>query len=507
MPAAPRRGSRDPLVQLAAEYLQILPSLVIGAVGLLWFDRSAGAVQPGWLALVVALFVLRLVRPISSWWTVTSLVDDTGVTVTKGLVSRRTRTVVWSRVRSVETRRPWYLRIFRLNRVTLIQAGEESAQVVLRAVRDGDPVLARLRTAASAGAGARSPQPVDASVADDQVAVGDASPASEPAEGTTVHSLGLRELVFVSLAYGHAVLIVPAVLMMGWEAVDTLGWVGGLFGAAVARFGVPAVGAAAVLVATIVGVVSTVARFHGFRAAVLADGRLSIRYGLIEASERVVDPEAVVGVVVQRNFLERLIGRARLSVVTRDTSGGLGTSLIVPSVSLEVVDKLVRRHFDRFVTDGARPARGRGALVRSGTSALALLAVPVLAFGVVRVLTDWPVFWCAVLALVALGLLRHVGMLVTARLHFDVVAGLVVHSTRFSLERITVVAVSAMHGVAAIERPGGRGTGPPLLATCHLYTGSPRRLTAPRFDRSELDDLRTEMITHVADASDRRVAV
>lgn len=487
---------------IAAEYLQILPSVAIGAVALIvGAGRGEGTARTIWVALVLTMLVLRLVGPISRWWTVTSVVDDTGVTVTKGLISRRTRTMVWSRVRSIETTRPWNLRPFRLNRVTLIQAGEESAQLVLRAVPDGDPVLARLSTAGSAGVDGRVDEPLGASETVG-AATENSAAEDERAEETTVHSLGRRDLIFVSLAYGHAVLLAPAVLMTAWEAVDTLGWADGL-GETVAQLGVIAVGVAAVLGATLVGVVSTVVRFHGFRVSVLADDRLAIRYGLIEARERVVDPKAVVGVVVQRNVLERLIGRARLSVVTRDMSGGLGTSVIVPSVSLEVVDKLVRRHFDRFVTDDAEPARGRGTLVRSGASALVLVALPVLVFGLLRVVADWQVFWAAVLALGSLVLLRSVGMLVTARLHFDRSARLVVHTTRFSIERITVVTVSAMHGVAAVERPGGRSPGTLLLARCHLYTGQARKLTAPRVDRNELDDLRAAMVEqHTEDAAD-----
>lgn len=492
MVSVSRAEARAPVSLLAAEYVHTLPSLAFLMVALsAWVGRSDGTVRTVGLAVVLTVLVLRLVGPIYGWWTVTYVVDDAGVSTTRGLLARRTRTVAWSRVKSVETTRPWYLRLFGLNRVTLIQAGEESAQVVLQAVSDDDPVLSRLR---AVGATESESRPAEAPSG--ARAVGDTDvDSSERVRWTTIHALDARGLIFVSLAYGQAFLLAPAVLMTGWEALGTLGLTEGASGTA-ERFGVVPVVVAAALGALLVGIVGTVVRFHGFRVSTTQDGRLAIRYGLIEARERIVDPEAVVGVVVQRNVLERAMGRARLSVVTRDASGGIGTSVIVPSVSLAVVDSLVQRHLSRFPTDRTYRTDGRGSVVRTSVSALALVVVPVLVFGVVQLALGPPVVWSAVAALVSLALLRAAGVLVTAGLHFEAVSGLVVHTTLFSFERITTVVASSLHGVAAWHRPGRRA-GLPMFVTCHLYTGRARRLSAPRCDRQELDALRAAMTDQI----------
>lgn len=489
MPVASRAGSRAPAVLLAAEYVHTLPSCALLLVALsAWAERSDGSVRTAGLVVVLLVLTLRLVAPVYGWWSVTYAIDDAGVSVTKGLLARRTRTVVWSRVKSVEATRPWYLRLFKLNSVVLIQSGDESARVVLRAVPDGDPLLLRLLALADSEPGVAAQEtPATAGTLDDAV-----PETSVLAQETPIHALGRRDLIFVSLAYGQAFLLAPVVLMTVWEAIDTVGLTGSL-GAFTERFGVVLVGVAAAFVAVVLGIVGTVVRFHGFRVSAARDGRLAIRYGLIETRERVVDPGAVVGVVVQRNILERLMGRARLSVVTRDTSGGLGTSVIVPSVSLVVVDTLVRKHLSRFRTEMTYRAEGRGALVRSGVSTLTLIAVPAGVFGLMELVFVLPVVWAAVAALVSLALLRAIGALVAARLHFDPVAGVVVHTTLFSVERVTTVTASSLHGVATWQRPGRRA-GSPMLATCHLYTGRARRLVALRSDWQQLDALRAVMV-------------
>ncbi|MFD2793540.1 PH domain-containing protein [Promicromonospora vindobonensis] len=498
-----RAGARAPAALVAAELVHALPGFALLLVALsAWAGRGDGPARTAGLVVVLVGLALRLVAPLYGWWSITYVVDDVGVAVTSGLMARRTRAMAWARVRSVETRRPWYLRLFRLNRVTLIQAGDESAQVVLRAVPDGDPVLARLLTFAASepasGSDAADLGPDPAALVRDPAEPGDglsgdvAPEASESTSETLIHVLDRRALVLVSLAHGQAFLLAPVVLMAGWEAIDTLGLAEGL-GGATERFGIVWVGVVAVLGAMALGVVGTVVRFHGFRVTELRDGRLAIRYGLIEARERVVDPGAVVGVMVQRNILERLMGRARLSVVTRDASGGLGTNLIVPSVSLVVVDALVRRHLHSFLTERTYRAEGRGALARSGGSTLALVAVPALVFWLMQAMVATPVVWSAVVALVSFALLRALGMLLAAELHFDPVADVVVHTTLFSSERITTVAASSLHGVAAWQRPG-RPAHPPLLVSCHLYTGRARRLAAVRCGRQDLDALRAALI-------------
>ncbi|MEU4362797.1 PH domain-containing protein [Promicromonospora sp. NPDC023987] len=507
MPPVSRAGARAPAALVAAELVQTLPSLALLLVALsAWAARDDGQLRTAGLVAMLVAFALRLVGPVYGWLSVTYVVDDTGVSVTSGLFARRTRTMAWSRVKSVETRRPWYLRLFKLNRVTLIQAGEESAQVVLRALPDGDPLLSRLLTFAGPGPDtdvpgrdADVPAEPSGSLLDDA-----AAQTSDAAQETLIHALDRRGLALMSLAHGQALLLAPVVLMAAWEAIDTLDLAAGL-GGVTERFGVVWVGVVAALGAMVVGVVGTVVRFHGFRVTALRDGRLAIRYGLIEARERVVDPGAVVGVTVQRNFLERLMGRARLSVVTRDATGGLGTNLIVPSVSVLVVDALVRRHLRSFLTERTYRAKGRGALVRSSMSTLGLVTVPALVFWLMQVMAATPVLWSAVGALISFALLRAVGALLTAELHFDPVADVMVHTTLFSVERITTVAASSLHGVAAWQRPG-RHAGPPMLVTCHLYTGRPRRLAAVRCDRQDLDVLRAVLIDGSGDPATTAVA-
>lgn len=505
--AGARAGARAPAALLAAELVHTLPSFALLLVALsAWAGRGDGQLRTAGLVVVLVAFALRLVGPVYGWLSVTYVVDDSGVAVTGGLVARRTRAMAWSRVKSVETRRPWHLRLFKLNRVTLIQAGEESAQVVLRAVPDGDPLLSRLLTFAGPGSDVDVPEPDVAVPAEPGGPALDdaAAEVSEPAQETLIHALDRRGLVLVSLAHGQAFLLAPVVLMTAWEAIDTVGLADGL-NEATERFGIVWMGAAAALGAMMVGVVGTLVRFHEFRVTALRDGRLAIRYGLIEARERVVDPGAVVGVMVQRNILERLMGRARLSVVTRDASGGLGTNMIVPSVSLAVVDALVRRHLSSFMTERTYRAEGRGALVRSSVSTLGLVAVPVLVLGVTQVVSATPVVWSAVAALVSFALLRAVGALLTAELHVDPVADVAVHTTLFAVERITTVAASSLHGVAAWQRPG-RHAGAPMLVTCHLYTGRARRLAAVRCDRQDLDVLRAALVAGSGDMAMTSVA-
>ena len=94
----------------------------------------------------------------------------------------------------------------------------------------------------------------------------------------------------------------------------------------------------------VVGVVATVLRFGGLETAV-NDDAIVLRYGMLSTRERVIDNSAVVGVEIRRSPVEIALGRVRLSLITLDSAGGLGSNLVLPSLREKIAEKIILESF------------------------------------------------------------------------------------------------------------------------------------------------------------------
>ena len=468
----PDGGRRLPSGWVPAAYLNHLPSIVGLAVAST-LSLVVADVWPGPAALWVLgpLLALRLLGPWYELVTVRFAVRDDALTLTSGLVTRRTRTIRWREIRAVDTVVPWGYRLLRLTRVTVAQAGQDDARIVLpavdRATRDRI-----LELSAPYLSEPHENPPINYESTP--------RPVSPRPDQQWLYRATVPQLLVASLVLGQFAVAGAAAFAAAWELIDSFGFMDAARGAVTAGPLLIAVVGGMLLIA--MGAALTVVRYWGFEVSEGSEGALHIGFGLLERVERRIDAESIVGITIRRNLIELLMGRVRLGLLTTDSAAQLGTNLLLPSLPAATVDEVLRR----VLADQAPkvPTRGAAAALR-GAAIVVLTLAPAAALLTVM-LSAGAALWLALALASIVVLIGHgIGRLLCSRLTFDERQSTVTLLTRHVSERHQVVRASATDLVR-----GTRVLGRPLLARAYFYAGATRSLTAVRFDVDELGRLR-----------------
>lgn len=465
-------SARLPLGYIGAAYLESAPKLLGGVLaGAVYL--FAPDVWPGpwaWLALAPLLAVL-VCEPPWRWWSTRVTLTAQHLTIATGMWHRREQSLAWSDVGAVDTRQPWAFRFWGLRSLTLAQAGDERTKVQLWAVDEET----HARIVALAGHRAED-RPAHA----ERVAhIPDAAP---DAAGTVIYRVRLSHLVLASLVYGQFAVIGGAAAAAAWEFLGSVGAADLI----VQWIPLPPVmwGVVIAVAIVVMGFALTVIRYAGFEVRRTADGRLVISYGLLSTHTRSIAPAAVVGVILQRNLVETVLGRARLALLTTDSAAQLGANLVLPSLPRTVVTHLLRTAFDDQV--GPRlltTSRGYGAMIRGAALLVALAAS---AAGILWVTAEqgWPPLASASAALLCLAVLWRLTALLCSRLSVSEDARRVLLTSTHVVQRQSVLVPASVHVVA-----GTRVLGRNVFVQVFYYAGMPRALRAMRFDRADVDGL------------------
>ncbi len=424
-----------------------------------------------WVVVAVGLgLVLRLLLPVYSWYTCRLLVDEHGITVVTGLVRHRSRSMSWDSIGTVELGSSWAQRFFGLTEVTLLQGAADATTLVIPAVDVSvrDSIERRSRTAGRLPDPRARPGPHGHR---------DEDPGSQMVYSASVWDLAVAGLMygrFVGLGFGAVVGGVGTVLELG-QADRLLALSGGsVLGLLVL---------AAVLV-PVVGLLLTVLRYSSFTVLRTDGGHLVLSYGLLSTKRRVVGPDGIVGLTLSRNLLETAADRVRLTLVSVDSSSGLGTNLVLPSLPRRIVAEIADT-----VLGGERlrsplyVAGWRRALVVKLSAASMLLATAVLAattMGGLSLNTAQAVGG-GILVAVLLGILVERA---AARLTLDRTGSAMVLEVRVVSEFQRRIDLAAVQGVSEYGFIGRS-----ICARVDYYGGGRRALTALRYDRRALDDL------------------
>ena len=332
---------RLPAAYLGASYLAHGVTTLGSVAGVVVFLANPD-VWPGKLAVAVfaAFLILRVIDPLYEWATTRMTITAQDFRVTSGLFNRRTRSIRWSAVHTVETTAPWAYRLFGLVRVRIAQGGDSSTQVTLAGITREfrDEILTRSPVPDSAQTAqesdATAPRPVSA---------GHDGPPPPDARGALVYRASAGDLVIASLLFGRFAVVAVAIAFALFEQLDNFGLLGMLD-----NFNGVGVVGLSVFVALAVaglGIVSSVIRFGRLQVRINAHGAIAVSYGLIETSDRVIDSAGVTGVVLQRNALEMILGRVRLGLLTTDTSQQFGSNLLLPSLPRDTVTQILHAGF------------------------------------------------------------------------------------------------------------------------------------------------------------------
>lgn len=460
---------RLPPQYLPAAYLESGPKLVgsLIAGGLYASTPSSWPGIWGWLALGPLIAVL-LFEPVWRWSFTRIDITHTHLRVSTGVMIRREQSLAWDDIGAVDSRQPWAFARWRLYTVTLSQAGDERAKVYLRAA---DEALHReVTTRAGHALGRNAPR----------------RGSSGESPDSLLYRVTTANLLLASVVYGQFAIIGGGVAM---SAADTLSQLGADHD--IGRWlPAPSGSWTLIVVAGVVatGLALTVVRYASFEVRRLPDGRLIISYGLLSTHTRSIAPGATIGVVAQRNIVETLLGRVRLSLLTTDSAAQLGTNLVLPSLPRRTVERLLREALggeweppDLVRSSGLRAA-GAGCLT-IGIMALAATAA-VWAASALR----WHPLMLLVAAALALGLAYSATFLLCSEVRVDAGTGHVTLLVTHLVQRQTVLSTAAVHTVA-ITRIGKH----PVVARICFYAGQPRTFRALRFDSRNMDALSAQM--------------
>lgn len=479
---------------ILARYLADLPAMALGLAGtLLWISTWD---QP-WRTLfqvLVGLWVASLILgPWIRWATVRFTLSAQGVQVDSGLVFRRSEFLPWDLVTSIDDRQPWNLRLFGLTEVVCAQTGEGGSRVTLEALRPEQVEVLRTQSEQSVG----SHHPVaPAERLSPETAVEPERDGQDTEEERLVYRTTVRDLLLMSLIYGQVLVLVPPLAFGLLEVAELFGLSHALEDSLVSGLGSWPTAALIVLLAVGAGLAATVLKYHDFTVHALAGGRLRICYGLLSTHQRLISPGAVQGVVWQRNAMEQLTGRVRLSALTLDSSSQLGGNLVLPSVPRVVAERIVAEHLPDFAASSAALSRGRSPLALNLLVAIVLAAAVVGTWRLLVLDWGWGLWWAVPVCVLVLMLTGWVLGILTARFAADRAAGLFSSRRVLLSEQVMVVRASRLHAVTALHGPGAaRRAHPAWLPTVHCFAGSPTRRTARRTTPEVLEQIQ-EMVRH-----------
>ncbi|AQP45518.1 PH domain-containing protein [Tessaracoccus flavus] len=463
---------------VAAEYLGALPNLALAIVGLVVVETTPGTGLSevlrvaGWLYLAV----LVLEPPVGYWgnrflMTPAALVHD------RGIIHKTVRSIPWDSITGFDVDTPWAHRLLGVHKVTIAQAGGEETRVALRGL---DPQLVdALR--------ARLADTARPTIADGERPT---DPTPSPA-GTIVHRAGKGSLAVMSVAHGQIVVVGLALLLSAWELADQLGLTGAV-GPLVSDLPLVTRVAVGLVVGLSGGLLITLARYHDFRVESLPDGQLLTSYGWFARRERRFDADAVQGLIVHRNIVELLLGRARLGVLTRDSGARLASNTVIPSAPLATVERVAGEHFGHLspapsrVRDDHRAARALGWAVG--------LVSPAVGLGLAAEWVGLPLWSALLIAASAWLLLSVAAKAAVTQFAWDPSRRAIHVTTQFTHVRETTLRASAVHGLGSTA---WRSAPHRLWAAwLGVYAGGPRRYVSLRTPFADLAAVASAIATH-----------
>ena len=475
----PPRSILAALLNDSPRIIGLVMLLIIGSPrnGFLGSSGSGGIFDVAFWLVQLAL-VLQVLAHLVGWFELRYRFIDGGIECRSGILKRSVRFLPWDAVTAVDVTQNWAQRVFRVHQVHLTQEASPLSGVILRGA-GGDLVSEIRARVREAGQDAPS-EPVAAEVVE----------AAEPertrtGEVVTIHRATWKELLLIAVVRGQAILLGAGGAYSLWEFLDNLPAVK----ENLASFGgVPTWGKLVLvsILALIFGVLSTIVKYNDFHVRI-EDGQLVTTYGLIGRRDRRFDPEAVVGLVVQRNLLERILGRARLGVLTRDRTVDLETNTVLPTLPMRTVEAVARQHFPEVVPTiplSDSPARVGAAFLRL------LLLIGVLAGSAGLLWFFRPPVWVVVPVMLAAWLVP-LWLLTRVLTGFQLDANARVVVVRRSLvgEKITTIRTRCVHAVGTTF-VAGRLFG----AWFSTYAGNPERYWAFRVTPAEVAGLRARLL-------------
>ncbi|MCX5204519.1 PH domain-containing protein [Streptomyces sp. NBC_00237] len=417
-----RRNSPAMFAMRTAEHAAtIVPAVIAGvSVSARWpvlFGIPVAAV----FGLLGGIIVLSLVV---DWRMTTFAVDSDGIRYDSGLVVRRSTSLSWAEVVSVQVSRSAVARLLGCSRVLIGIGTESKAALVIEAVPQA--VAAEMEgyfEAVPVRPSPGTPVPGTDSRAVPPAAEGpresaETGWASGSAGETEDHSAGpgdliyrirVRDYLLISVTYGQFALLLPFLMELYENAAaflplpSVLPEISDLPGPLWAQVVI----AVAVLgaVAAAFGMLIAWLRYRLFEVRLRAE-TFTMSGGLVSAESRRMPRSQVGGVRIQRNPLMRVTGYARLSFASRQSGERIGANIVFPAARLEHIRDSVRSHFPAYAAAVSRaPEPGRPLRWGLAGGAVATLALAAWAVHAMSLITA--VILLAAVAIVLLAAINY----------------------------------------------------------------------------------------------------
>lgn len=359
-----RRNSPAMFAVRAAEHVTgIVPALIVWLSIRVKWPVVLGLPVDAIFALVGGVIVLSL---IVDWWMTRFSVGPDGVTFATGLVFRRSTSLAWSEVASVQTSRSAAGRALGCSRVLIGIGAQSKANLVIEAVPEAVATeIEDLFEAYRARPASRPQHPAVASATESAGHRPDAVDREEghPAgEDDLIYRIRPRDYFMLSVTYGQFLLVVPFLFGLYENVATLLPWAAATpdLPDGTAALWVLAGTVLVLAVPVAIGFGTTVAwlRYRSFEVR-LRGSVFAMTGGLVSAESRQVSRSQVAGIKIQQNPLMRATGHARLNVVARQSGERIGANVVFPAARLAFLRNEIRSHFPAYAAaaDESHPVR------------------------------------------------------------------------------------------------------------------------------------------------------
>ena len=359
-----RKSSWKLLVIRLAEGLRIYVPFVFFHTVLM--DNLHGWVATAWRVLFWLVTLDRLHTLFYDWAATRFRMDGHGISVDLGLLNKKTTSLKWSDISSIQVSQSAPERTLRCATLTLGLGAHSKQHIALAGLDRAEAD----RIAELYEEGRDAPE----KVVDEPAAPPDPDPETRGDEGRgrLIYRISPVDYLVISLTYAQFLLLIP----FGFSVISDLSEYGGedalmrafrsLTEAAPPWVTAVTGGAVVLLAALVYGYALTWLRFGKFevreRAAVFG-----IQGGAFARGRHQISTRDVHGLRLRQNPVMRAFGYAQLSLMSRDSAGGdARTQKIMPVAKTAYVEEIIATYFPHYATLTARrpvPATARALLI------------------------------------------------------------------------------------------------------------------------------------------------
>jgi putative membrane protein len=294
---------------------------------------------------VVSFLLLFLVFAIWSYSSFTYQIDATSITVNKGIFNKKQTILPFERIQTINANHLFYLRPFKLARLTLESAAGTSGEAEIIFPVLPTSVIASIETVKETAS--HQPSLTESTIRPDAVKEQSPNAPSTEIEPVNAFTLALKEIFLFSLTDFSLLAIF---VVIGFNVIDKLPDLFSLTNE-IAKFGL-LIGGVILLGVLVLFMLLSLAinllRYYGFKVEQQGE-QLRITQGLFSKQQRTIPLSKIQGLSVEQNIYRRIfrLSTVKLLLATGSSSEGEHTVFLFPIMK----DDLLLESLQRFLPE------------------------------------------------------------------------------------------------------------------------------------------------------------